>query len=511
MSASWTSILNDLNRDVARDQPKDVIQWGADWFQNKLRQERQGPQQSLSAPPTGRKGPPGSLAFNAPGLSSPAPHALSPFSEQGPSDSPFGSGGPRRATVPQGSSGLQQQHIFYPPFGSPSGGVGGDSSPFSEQSSSFPPSSNNFNDGPQFNQSPFGGFSNNNIAEEGDQHDEPPIPSYALGRRTSVSAESLVPTNHRSFQPSGGLESTMEEDETTPNPNSGSASNMPSFPKTDEQMNRIKQAIKPNFLFRNLDEDQEVDVLAAMKEVTIAAGEMIIEQGAAGDYFYIVENGTLDVFVKKDGQVIDPEKGDRPLLGKKVASCKEGSSFGELALMHNAPRAASILSITPCTLWALDRVSFRTILLDHTSRKRRLYESFLSEVQILASLQPHERAKIADVLESRTFSEGEDVIKQGEAGDDFFLIESGSAVAIKKGDDGRESVVKRLVKGDYFGELALLNRQTRAATVRAEGPDNLKVAALGEQAFTRLLGPVKDIMARSVSERYGFSTGRGSV
>jgi cAMP-dependent protein kinase regulator len=83
----------------------------------------------------------------------------------------------------------------------------------------------------------------------------------------------------------------------------------------------------------------------------------------------------------------------------------------------------------------------------HTSRKRHLYESFLSEVPILASLQPQERAKIADVLESRTFQEGEDVIREGDAGEEFFLIESGTAAAVK----GNETVVKQYTKGDYFG------------------------------------------------------------
>lgn len=87
----------------------------------------------------------------------------------------------------------------------------------------------------------------------------------------------------------------------------------------------------------------------------------------------------------------------------------------------------------------------------HTSRKRRLYESFLSEVPILASLQPQERAKIADVLESRTYNEGEDVIRQGDAGDEFFLIESGNAMAIKTDEDGNASVVKHLGQGEYFG------------------------------------------------------------
>lgn len=91
----------------------------------------------------------------------------------------------------------------------------------------------------------------------------------------------------------------------------------------------------------------------------------------------------------------------------------------------------------------------------HTSRKRRLYESFLSEVPILASLQPQERAKIADVLESRTFAEGSDVIKQGDAGDEFYLVEAGSAVAIKS-QDGQETVVKTYNKGDYFGGTCIL-------------------------------------------------------
>jgi len=122
----------------------------------------------------------------------------------------------------------------------------------------------------------------------------------------------------------------MEEDESTPNPNSAT----PSFPKSEDQLERIRAAIKPNFLFRNLDPEQEADVLAAMKEVDLREGEMIIEQGAAGDYFYVVESGTLEVFVKRDGQIINVEQGDSPQLGKKVATCTEGNSFGELALMH---------------------------------------------------------------------------------------------------------------------------------------------------------------------------------
>lgn len=79
-----------------------------------------------------------------------------------------------------------------------------------------------------------------------------------------------------------------------------------------------------------------------------------------------------------------------------------------------------------------------------------MYESFLSTVPILSSLKASERAKIADVLEARTFNQGEEVLREGEEGDEFFLIESGSADAIKL-IGGKETVVKHMGVGDYFG------------------------------------------------------------
>ncbi len=59
------------------------------------------------------------------------------------------------------------------------------------------------------------------------------------------------------------------------------------------------------------------------------------------------------------------------------------------------------------------------------------------------------------MLELRTFAEGENVIMEGDAGEEFFLVESGTAVAVKRHANGRETIVKQLGKGDYFGgELA---------------------------------------------------------
>lgn len=98
------------------------------------------------------------------------------------------------------------------------------------------------------------------------------------------------------------------------------------------------------------------------------------------------------------------------------------------------------------------------------------------------------------------------MIREGDIGEEFYIIESGTAEfskAIRSSSGELEDVVvAKYGKGDYFGELALINRAPRAATVKAVG-GKLKLAALGEKAFTRLLGPTKDIMARKAGERYG--------
>lgn len=290
--------------------------------------------------------------------------------------------------------------------------------------------------------------------------------NYNMSRRTSVSAESLIPSS--------------STEEWTP----------PVYPKTDEQLDRLKTAVSGNFLFMHLDDDQCSQVLSALMEKPIPGkGTRVITQGDVGDYFYVVEKGSFDIYVNPAGSMLPGTDG----MGRKVNEIGPGGSFGELALMYNAPRAATIISTTSQNvLWALDRVTFRRILMENTFKRRRMYEAFLEEVSILSSLVPYERSKIADALESVTFHPEDIIIKQGDPGDNFYIIESGEAEVIKH---GLQEAVNKLGKGDYFGELALLNDAPRAASVRAI--TKMKVATLGKDGFQRLLGPVTEIMRRN--------------
>ncbi|RCI06128.1 hypothetical protein CU098_013014 [Rhizopus stolonifer] len=288
-----------------------------------------------------------------------------------------------------------------------------------------------------------------------------PTPPPQRGRRTSVSAESIAPAGTKFVKKV--------------------------VPKTEAEMDRIRQSVGSNFLFKNLDEEHHQDVVNAMIEMTVEEGKQLIEQGAVGDFFYVVDSGTFDCFITKEGET------------KKVTSYEKGGSFGELALMYNAPRAATITATSESKVWALDRVTFRTILMENTSLKRKMYESFLAEVPLFKSLEVYERHKIADALESVYFDDKTQVMKQGDVGKQFYLIESGTAVFYKQDEQGNQQEVNQFERGAYFGELALLSDKPRAATVIAKG--RLKCATLNKKAFTRLLGSVHEILKRN-SENY---------
>ncbi len=166
--------------------------------------------------------------------------------------------------------------------------------------------------------------------------------------------------------------------------------------------------------------------------------------------------------------------------------------------MYNAPRAATVVSTEAnSTLWALDRVTFRRILMDSAFQRRRMYESFLEEVPLLSELTLYERSKIADALDTQKYPAGATIIQEGDAGESFFILESGEAEVYKSDVGGGTEAVKRYGKGDYFGELALLDDKPRAASVVAGKGGEVKVAYLGKQGFQRLLGPVEGIMRRN--------------
>lgn len=299
-----------------------------------------------------------------------------------------------------------------------------------------------------FKNSFFSGLSGNDNHNQLADSKNLPI-NFNVNRRTSVSAESLNPSNliAQQSQPSTA---TITE-------------------KTPEQLKRLKSSVGKNFLFSSLDEESLKSVFLALQEKKVEKNTVVIKQGDENaDYFYIVEKGSFNFLVNGD------------LVGK----AETGSSFGELALMYNAPRAATVIASEDSILWCLDRMTFRKILLDKTSTKRKLYENFLKEVSILKTLNNYEIGKLADSLSTVSFGPEEVIIKQGDVGDNFYIIENGQAEVVLN-----DEVVGKLDKGNYFGEVALINDSPRTATVKSL--TSLSLVTLDKNAFKRLLGNVE--------------------
>ncbi|KRZ33910.1 cAMP-dependent protein kinase regulatory subunit [Trichinella pseudospiralis] len=252
-------------------------------------------------------------------------------------------------------------------------------------------------------------------------------------------------------------------------------------PKDEETKKALERAMCQNVLFAHLDENEKKDIFNAMFAVEANAGEVIIQQGDEGDNFYVIDSGEVEVFVNN----------------KSVTTIKENGSFGELALIYGTPRAATVLAKTRVKLWALDRDTYRRILMGSTIRKRKQYEEFLSKVKILEDLDKWERLTVADALEPVAFEKGTHIVEQGQPGDNFFIILEGEAeVYQKRSEDSKPELVGHLNPSEYFGEIALLLDRPRAATVVAKTA--LKCAKLDRARFERVMGPCSEILKRNI-------------
>lgn len=166
---------------------------------------------------------------------------------------------------------------------------------------------------------------------------------------------------------------------------------------------------------------------------------------------------------------------------------RQGNFFGELALMYNCPRSATIRAVADGRLYALGQHIFHHILRSSAQDRRVQYDQFLQRVPILQGLTGEERGKIADVLVQSSFCDEEYIVRQGDKwADSFFIVLEGSATARKSYSGTAPVEVMRYKRGDYFGEVALQNNVDRCADVIASG--DCKVVSIDKMSFSRLLG-----------------------
>lgn len=240
-------------------------------------------------------------------------------------------------------------------------------------------------------------------------------------------------------------------------------------------------------MFERLEKDDKLVLIDAMKEVNFNKNDIVIKEGEKGDCLYIVESGTFN-WVKSGND------GKQVLLKVYV----EGEVFGELALIYNCARTATMIANEDnSTVYSLDRITFNHIVSNNTMRRNEKYMKMLANVPILETMDYYERSKILEACRSVEFDEDEWVIQEGEPATEFYILLEGKAYATKYFDNQDEPVkVKDYSPGDYFGERALLKNEKRAASIIAK--TDIKCLALDRLSFNKLLGPIEHILKRNM-------------
>jgi len=236
--------------------------------------------------------------------------------------------------------------------------------------------------------------------------------------------------------------------------------------KSESEKESIAEAIQASVMFQNITDAQRDLIFKVVEPISVSKGDWVIKQGSVGDRFYIVDHGKFEVRIVPEGEE------DTDGSGGNVVHVYVGSrethahpSFGELALMYSAPRAASIIAQTDGQLWGLHRYAFRKVLAEQTERKGLM--KVLRKLGAFKTLDKEEIENITGSMEEATYGRGDIIVEQGAPGDTFYVICHGGHVErIETGDGGTKK--SELKPDQFFGDEVLGPGENQyAATVTA--------------------------------------------
>ena len=284
-------------------------------------------------------------------------------------------------------------------------------------------------------------------------------------------------------------------------------------------------------LFKGLDISGKRRVLDYMHKLTVEEGDVVIAQGDQGNAFFIVEEGAFDIFVradktsesseqqKKQHNYNTPSGGDDgdggdSGFGRLCVTLGSGSAFGELSLLYDSPRAATVVSKGAGTLWYIERDAFRRVIRRGAKRRHADYLRYLSRISVLSDNLPQSDInKLADALEVEHYFDGAVIARRGDPSNGAYIVWEGE-VHIEKAD-GKIEILKR---GQYFGEYALIQEESWAVNAIANVPDlggsggseeagQITILRLERDDVSELVEPLQDIIVR----RWEMERSEGNV
>lgn len=124
----------------------------------------------------------------------------------------------------------------------------------------------------------------------------------------------------------------------------------PQYDKSEAEREHLMEKFKTNILTKRVDEQHLKTLVDATQKREFKAEDTLIKYGDPGEEWFILDSGTLECVVQGQEEVF-----------KKTIN--EGETFGELALLYDAPRSATITALTDCSCWVIDRTTFKSIIM----------------------------------------------------------------------------------------------------------------------------------------------------
>lgn len=248
-----------------------------------------------------------------------------------------------------------------------------------------------------------------------------------------------------------------------------------SYCKTKESRELIQRALMDNDFMKHLEHGQILTIMDCMYPTSLAKGCCVIQEGDDGSTVYVLEEGMVEVTKQ----------------GKKLCRIGPEKVFGELAILYNCTRTATVTALTDIKLWAIDRQIFQTIMMRTGLIKHSQYTDFLRSVPSFQALPEDVLSKLADVLEETHYNDGDYIIRQGASGDTFFIISEGQVKVYHQNTSNEEEMIKMMSKGDWFGEQALKGEDVRTASVTAVG--DVTCLVIDRESFKQLIGGLDSV------------------
>ncbi|XP_069609640.1 cGMP-dependent protein kinase 1 isoform X5 [Ranitomeya imitator] len=255
------------------------------------------------------------------------------------------------------------------------------------------------------------------------------------------------------------------------------------FTKSERSKELIKEAILDNDFMKNLEISQIQEIVDCMYPVEYGKDSCIIKEGDVGSLVYVMEDGKVEVTKES----------------VKLCTMGPGKVFGELAILYNCTRTATVKTLTNVKLWAIDRQCFQTIMMRTGLIKHTEYMEFLKSVPTFQTLPEEILSKLADVLEETHYECGDYIIRQGARGDTFFIISKGKVNVTREDTPGEDPIFLRtLGKGDWFGEKALQGEDVRTANVIAA--EAVMCLVIDRDSFKHLIGGLDDVSNKAYED-----------